>query len=85
MLAWILKIKPVNSVSVGSTSSPSSTVSTAEGAGAKSTKASRKVCTPKPVKADPKNTGVNSPAAIASASKSLPASRINSAFSKASV
>ena len=77
-----MKINPLNCSSNGSTFSPDS-VFLAEGLGAKSTKASKNVCTPKPVKADPKNTGVNFPFAIASSLKSFPASNNNCASSMA--
>ncbi|CAB4367715.1 unannotated protein [freshwater metagenome] len=70
ILAWILKMKAANSASNGRASP--STSGRGAGAGAKSTTASRSICTPKLVIAEPTKTGVLSPAKKLSTSKSAP-------------
>ena len=59
MLAWILKMKPVNFDSSGATIREE--VSRGLGLGAMSTKVSSISCTPKLLTALPKNTGANLP------------------------
>ncbi len=81
MFAWILKTKPENSGSSAANFS-SSLTTCSWGAGAKLTKLSKKVSTPKLVKADPKKTGVWFPLKILSLSKVFPASFNKSISSK---
>ena len=81
ILAWILKTNPENSGSSAANFSSPLTICS-WGAGAKLTKLSKKVSTPKLVKAEPKKTGVWSPFKIFSLSKVFPASFNKSISSK---
>ena len=79
IFAWILNTKPLNASLSGPTDPMS--VSRGWGFGDISTKQSNNCLIPKPRKAEPKNTGVWSPAKYASRLKSLPAPAINSTSS----
>ena len=90
MFAWSLKTLALKRGSVGRTSvrSPSRVVAArGVGRGARSMKASKSGSTPKLVRAEPKKTGVTSPARKRSRSKGLPAasSRSISSPSRATV
>ena len=81
MLAWSLNTKPLKPSRSGSTRP--SLLDRAMGRCAISRKASRKGRTPKLVMAEPKNTGVSSPACTISISSSAPAASSNSISSMA--
>ena len=70
MLAWILKIKPLNCSLHGSTSSPLCASLRGSGVGVRRRNSFKNGSTPKFVKAEPKNTGDSSPCCTASRSNS---------------